>query len=117
MPADAWPLAVLAILLAWPIPVALARAVWPRRHPRAAIALWQAVGIAGGLSLIGAPLAIAVAPLDGHLRTGLVVLSRDALRFQMPEALGLPQEIALALAVVLAVRLVGVTLLSAFRIE
>ncbi|GAA2037279.1 M56 family metallopeptidase [Catenulispora yoronensis] len=117
MLADAWPLAVLAILLAWPIPVFLARAGWPRRHPRAAIALWQAVGIAGGLSLIGAPLAIGVAPLDGHLRTGLVELARDALHLRVPAALGWGQEIALALAGVLAVRLIGVTLLSAFRIE
>lgn len=117
MLADAWPLAVLAILLAWPVPTVLARAVWPRRHPRAAIALWQAVGIAGGLSLIGAPLAIGVAPLDGHLRTGLVELARDAVRLRVPEALGWGQEVALALAGVLAVRLVGVTLLSALRIE
>ncbi|NUP53919.1 MAG: M56 family metallopeptidase [Catenulispora sp.] len=117
MLADAWPLAVLAILLAWPVPTVLARAVWPRRHPRAAIALWQAVGVAGGLSLIGAPLAIGVAPLDGHLRTGLAELARDAVRLRVPEALGWGQEVALALAGVLAVRLVGVTLLSAVRIE
>src|SRR3954465_6270241 len=110
MVADAWPLAVLAILLAWPIPSALARAEWPKRHPRAAIALWQAVGIAGGLSLIGAPLAIGVAPLGGPLRTRSGELGRDALRLRVPEALGLGQEIALAVAGVLAVRLVGVTL-------
>lgn len=117
MPADAWVLAVLAILLAWPVPIILARAAWPRRHARAAIALWQAVGIAGGLSLIGAPLAIGLAPLDGHLRTGLVELARDALHLRVPSGLGLPQEIALALAGVLTVRLVGVTSLSALRIE
>ena len=113
--ADAWPLAVLAILLAWPVPVFLARAAWPRRHARAAIALWQAVGIAGGLSLIGAPLAVGVAPLDGHLRTGLVELWRDAFHLRVPAALGLLQEAALALAAVLTVRLVGVTLLSGFE--
>src|SRR3954469_9198552 len=99
MIADAWPLAVLAILLAWPIPSALARAEWPKRHPRAAIALWQAVGISGGLSLIGAPLAIGV----GHLRTGVPNLVRDAVHLRVPESLGLAQEIALALAGVLAV--------------
>ncbi|MEY9926852.1 Zn-dependent protease with chaperone function [Catenulispora sp. GP43] len=114
---DAWPLAVLAILLAWPVPVFLARAAWPRRHARAAIALWQAVGIAGGLALIGAPLAVGVAPLDRHLRTGLVVLWRDAFHLRVPASLGLLQEAALALAAVLTLRLVGVTLLSALRIE
>ncbi|MEY9903998.1 Zn-dependent protease with chaperone function [Catenulispora sp. MAP12-49] len=115
--ADAWPLAVLAVLLAWPVPILLARAAWPRRHARAAIALWQAVGIAGGLALIGAPLAVGVAPLDKHLRTGLVVLWRDAFHLRVPASLGLLQEAALALAAVLTVRLVGVTLLSALRIE
>ena len=115
--ADAWPLAVLAVLLAWPVPVFLARAGWPRRHPRAAIALWQAVGVAGGLSLIGAPLVVGVAPLDGHLRTGLVQLWRDVFQLRVPAALGLTQEVALALAGALTVRLVGVTLLSAWRIE
>jgi Zn-dependent protease with chaperone function len=113
MVADAWPLAVLAILLAWPIPVALARAAWPKRHPRAAIALWQAVGIAGGLSLIGAPSAIGV----GHLRTGLPSLARDAVHLRVPQSLGFGQEVALAFAGVLAIRLIGVTLLSALRIE
>jgi len=117
MLADAWPLAVLAILLAWPVPILLARAAWPRRHARAAIALWQAVGVAGGLSLIGAPLAVGVAPLDGHLRTGLAELWRDAFHLRVPTALGLLQEAALALAAVLTVRLAGVTLLSAWRIE
>src|SRR2546423_3068284 len=117
MPVDAWLLAVLAILLAWPVPVALARAAWPKRHTRAAIALWQAVGIAGGLSLIGAQLAIGVAPLDGHLRTGLAELGRDAMHLRVPSALATPQEIALALAGMLTVRLVGVTSLSALRIE
>ena len=117
MPAAAWPLLVLATLLAWPVPLALARAAWPRRHPRAAIALWQAVGIAGGLSAIGAFLAIGVAPLNGHLRPALVELARDALHARVPVALGLPQEIALALAGVLTIRLLGVTLLSALRIE
>lgn len=115
--ADAWPLAVLAVLLAWPVPALLARAAWPRRHTRAAIALWQAVGVAGGLSLIGALLAVGVAPLDGHLRTGLAELWGDAFHLRVPAALGLTQEIALALGAVLTVRLVGVTLLSAWRIE
>ena len=115
--ADAWPLAVLAVVLAWPVPVLLARAAWPRRHARAAIALWQAVGIAGGLSLIGAPLAVGVAPLDGHLRTGLTQLWRDAFHLRVPASLGVGQEAALALAAVLTLRLVGVTLLSALRIE
>ena len=33
---------------------------WPRRSPAAAILLWQALGLAGGLAAVGALLAIGV---------------------------------------------------------
>jgi Zn-dependent protease with chaperone function len=39
---------------------AMLRASWPRRSPAAAILLWQALGLAGGLAAIGALLAIGV---------------------------------------------------------
>jgi Zn-dependent protease with chaperone function len=39
---------------------AMLRAVWPRRSPAAAILLWQALGLAGGLAAVGALLAIGV---------------------------------------------------------
>jgi Zn-dependent protease with chaperone function len=47
-------LAALAVALAWPVPLLLARASWPARSPAAALVLWQAIAIAGGLSMIGA---------------------------------------------------------------
>ncbi|GAA1012826.1 hypothetical protein Aple_015220 [Acrocarpospora pleiomorpha] len=50
---------LLPVLLA---PV-LARAGWTRQHPRAALALWQAAGLASGLGAVGAGLAVAAAPL------------------------------------------------------
>src|SRR5215831_4780512 len=40
---------------------ALLRASWPRRSPAAAILLWQALGLAGGLAAVGALLAVGVA--------------------------------------------------------
>lgn len=40
---------------------ALVRASWPCRSPAAAILLWQALGLAGGLAAVGALLAIGVA--------------------------------------------------------
>lgn len=55
-------LAALAVILAWPVPVLLGRARWVRRAPAAAMALWQAVALAGGLSLIGFPLLWGLAP-------------------------------------------------------
>ncbi len=39
---------------------AMQRATWPRRSPAAAILLWQALGLAGGLAAVGALLAIGV---------------------------------------------------------
>lgn len=45
---------LVALLLAWPVPIWLARAAWPMRAPVVALLVWQAVGLAGGLSMIGA---------------------------------------------------------------
>ncbi|MDD7916751.1 M56 family metallopeptidase [Actinomycetospora callitridis] len=54
--ASVW-LAVLALVLAGPVPSALARARWPARVPRAAIVLWQAVALAAVLAAVGSALA------------------------------------------------------------
>lgn len=47
-------LGAIALALAWPVPVMLSRASWPMRTPVMALLLWQAIGLAGGLSMIGA---------------------------------------------------------------
>lgn len=52
-----WAAAMLwlaSLLLAWPVPVWLSRAAWPMRSPVLALLVWQGVGLAGGLSMIGA---------------------------------------------------------------
>lgn len=51
--------AVLAVVLAGPVPALLARAAWPLRAPRAAIVLWQSIAIAAALSAFSAGIAIA----------------------------------------------------------
>ena len=51
---EAIPLGILAVVLAWPVPVALARARWALRMPALAMLCWQAIAVAGGLSMIGA---------------------------------------------------------------
>lgn len=65
----------LAVLLAIPVPVAFARAAWPSRAPARALVLWQAIALAGGLSMIGAFLAaglalIPSAPVAGGIALG-----------------------------------------------
>lgn len=67
MLANAAALAVLAVLLAWPAPILLARAQWTRRAPGTALVLWQAIALAGGLSMIGAPLCLGLAPFGDSL--------------------------------------------------
>lgn len=75
--ATALSLTALAVALAWPTPALLARARWTWRAPRAALVLWQAIGLAAGLAGIGAGLAVAVQPLDIGLLHGLVLLGHD----------------------------------------
>jgi beta-lactamase regulating signal transducer with metallopeptidase domain len=73
--ADAVLLAAVAVGSV-PCARAMARALWPRRSPAAAILLWQALGLAGGLAAVGALLAVGVSgegPRTGVL-DGLTVL-------------------------------------------
>jgi len=65
-------LAVLAALLAWPVPLLLGRARWPSRSPVAALILWQAIALAGGLSMIGALLTFGLAPFGPDLITSFL---------------------------------------------
>jgi Zn-dependent protease with chaperone function len=68
----------LAVILAGPAPAALARASWPARSPRAALVLWQAVGLGGGLAILGAGLTLAVSGLHRSWLAGLGALPRAA---------------------------------------
>ncbi len=65
-------LAALAVLLAWPVPILLARAQWTRRSPAVALLLWQAIAVAGGLSMIGALVAFGVAPYGTDFVSAIV---------------------------------------------
>ena len=101
-------LAILAVALAWPVPVLLARATWPSRSPAVALVLWQAIAIAGGLSMIGALLTFAV---GDDLVVGLIALAAGS-------PLDLPHALALAAAALLTVHLLlnlGLTVVRAER--
>ncbi|HEV7870179.1 MAG TPA: M48 family metalloprotease [Modestobacter sp.] len=112
LPATAISLAVLAALLAWPVPALLARARWPRRDPLVALVCWQAIGLAGGLSMIGALLIHGLAPWGHSLPEAVwsvltVHPGNDPVRGD--------HWVALTLAGVLAFELVGVLVLSWVR--
>lgn len=77
-------LGALALILAVPVPILLARASWPARAPGVALLLWQAVALAGGMSMIGALVVLGLAPFGsdiGAASTGLwrAVSAREAI--------------------------------------
>lgn len=60
-------LGLLAVLLAWPVPILLGRAKWPLRAPASALLLWQSIALTGGLSMIGALLTLGLLPYGDTL--------------------------------------------------
>jgi Zn-dependent protease with chaperone function len=64
-------LGVLAVALAWPVPLVLAKADWPSRAPATALVLWQAIALAGALSMIGSLLTFGLIPFGPDLPSAL----------------------------------------------
>jgi Zn-dependent protease with chaperone function len=112
LPATALALGLLAALLAWPVPAALARARWPRRDPLAALVCWQAIGLAGGLSIVGALLVHGLAPWGHSLPEAWW---HWVTRQSAQEPVRGDHWVAQTLAAVLALELLGVLVLSGVR--
>lgn len=103
-------LLALGLALAEPVSRWFAAARWPERDPVGALVLWQAIGLAGGLALLGAGLTFALAPLgDGLLAAGRAVLDG-----RLTE-IGAARLAVLAVTVLLAARLLGVLALVTAR--
>ncbi|WP_219415223.1 M56 family metallopeptidase [Pseudonocardia nigra] len=101
-------LLVLGLLLAEPVSRALSAAHWPARDPVGALLFWQAVGLAGGLALLGSGVVYGLAPL-GPTLSDAVPNAVDALaEGELGLRLGLTHVLALLAALALALRLVGV---------
>ncbi|GGH94974.1 M56 family metallopeptidase [Arthrobacter liuii] len=110
-------LAVLAIILAWPVPILLSRAQWPARSPFTAMLLWQAIALAGGLSLIGAMLVYGLEPVGDNLIAGLRSLAGMVLFNAPTTALGFWHIFALSAAALLTAHLVFTLLLTYYKIQ
>lgn len=96
-------LLTLGVLLAEPVSRWLAAARWPHRDPVGALVLWQAIGLAGGLSVLGAGVTFALSPIgDGLLAAGRAVLDG-----RLGE-LGVLHFAVLGVTAVVAARLLGV---------
>ncbi|HLU57495.1 MAG TPA: M56 family metallopeptidase [Pseudonocardia sp.] len=107
-------LLALGVLLAEPVSRSLARAQWPARDPVGALLVWQAIGLAGGLALLGSGVVYGLAPL-GPTLPAAVGNAVDVLSAgELPE-LGVSHVLALVAAFVLALRLVGVLILVTVR--
>jgi hypothetical protein len=63
---------------------ALGAARWPRRSPRAAILLWQALGLGGGLAAIGALIELGVPPGATSVANGITQVAAAAVRHLVP---------------------------------
>ena len=77
---------LIAVALAWPVPIALSRAKWPSQRPVLAMMAWQAVAFIGGITMIGAGFAFGVWPLmEPGLQSNLflVTLTHFALAFSI----------------------------------
>ena len=98
-------LAALAIALAWPVPILLARAAWPARAPGTALVVWQAIALTGGLSMIGALLSYGLAPFGGNLVDGLRALPGSLLTRSLPRGSEFSQMFALSGAILLGIHL------------
>ncbi|SNQ48441.1 Peptidase family M48 [Frankia canadensis] len=101
-------LALFAGVLAWPAPRLLAAARWPHRCPRAAIVLWQAIGLAGGVSALLAAIAFTVSPLSTSTPSAIVDHVGNIAAGVPLDGLSWINLVGLAVATALAGRLFGV---------
>jgi Zn-dependent protease with chaperone function len=91
---------------------AMLRVSWPRRSPAAAILLWQALGLAGGLAAVGALLAIGVSG-PGAQAGVLGRLTVVAGRLASGELVAAPHQPVVLTATRLTALTAGLTLFTA----
>ena len=108
--AEAAGLLCVSVALAGPVSDGLASARWPARDPRAALVLWQAVGLGGGLGILGAGLTLAAGTLDNRWLPGVAKLPGHLSR------LGVTGWAGVGLTLTVGVWLVAVTEISTARV-
>ncbi len=108
-------LVALSIVCLGPLSAWLDVARWPSRAPRAAVALWQALGVTGALAAIGAGLAVAVARFDVGFAAGLDRMVDGVVDGHPLAGLGLPDALGLTLAADVGVVLVAVVAATMLR--
>ena len=107
-PPVCWPRSLF--VLVGPLSVWLARAPWVTRSPRAAVALWQSIGLSAALATIGTGLCIAVERFHAGFFGGLGALLDGVTSGRPLQGLGVPDALGLTLAADLGVVVFCVTL-------
>ena len=108
-------LAVLAAVLAVPVPKLLHRARFSARSPRSAMLVWQAIALAGGLSLVGAPIVYGLSPFGGSLPQAVRTAFQLALEEDYAALSGLDVHPGHIFALCLGLLLAGHLLLTLIR--
>lgn len=103
-------LAGLTVLLAGPVSVRLSRAQWATRAPHAALTLWQAIGLGGGLGIVTAGMTLAAADLDRHWLAGVAAVPS---RWRQ---LGFWGWLGIVISTLVGVYLISATVVSALRV-
>jgi Zn-dependent protease with chaperone function len=93
----------------------LAAARWPSRDPVGGLLLWQAVGLAGGLSLIGAGIVYGLAPFGPSLPSAIAGAARTLGGVPLPPTFDVLHGLSLAVALVIGLRLVCVLATVTFQ--
>lgn len=115
MQLSAFGLLLLGAVLAEPASRALAAAQWPARDPVGALLAWQAIGLAGGLALLGAGTVYGLAPLGDTPVAAATAFAGAIADGRLFDELGVGQLLALLAALLLALRLLGVLAFTTAR--
>ncbi len=110
-------LAALAIILAWPAPIALSRAHWSARAPFSAMVLWQSIALAGGLSMIGAMIVWGLEPLGDNLVSASAGFFNLLLNDDSVQTLGVLHVFAISAGILLFAHLVFTLALTYVRVR
>ncbi|AAT89075.1 peptidase M48 [Leifsonia xyli subsp. xyli] len=108
-------LGLLAVALAWPAPALLSRATWPAAAPVLALALWQSIALAGGISMIGSLLLAGIEPFGDDLWSRIARAASCAFHGPLPARVSLTHAFALSAGLLITAQLLLSLALTAVR--
>ncbi|GAA4898765.1 Zn-dependent protease with chaperone function [Stackebrandtia albiflava] len=105
----------VAFALLGPVPAMLERARWPSREPRAALILWQAIGLAGGVAVLAAAMSLALAPLHPSPLIAAGAFAGNLFAGDPTGGLGVAHFVLFLFALAMSARLAGVLPMTIWR--